>query len=112
MAEFKTEKGRNEFRKPSPEFPPRGPLFPEKPPIKRRRSPKVKTICPYCDTFRGMFTKEQRCEHMRRNHESKVMEILNKVERHSIDNLKNIGNDPFCWAAGRAYSRGTYARLG
>ena len=85
MAEYKPvkergRKGRNKFLKTNQELPPGRPLPPEKPPTKRRRSPKVKTICPYCDAFRGMFTKEQRCEHMRRNHESKVMEILNKVE--------------------------------
>jgi hypothetical protein len=105
------EKGRIEFRNTKLEPAPGGVSFRKGSPTKKRRPPRVKTItiCPYCNTLLGRTTKQERCGHMRINHESKLNEILNKVKASKIDELREKGIDPFCWAAGKAYKAGMYA---
>ena len=105
------EKGRIKFRNTNMELPSGGVSFHKGSPTKKRRPPRVKTItiCPYCNTPLGRITKQERCGHMRINHESKVNEILNKVKASKIDELREKGIDSFCWAAGKAYKAGMYA---
>lgn len=61
--------------------------------------------CPWCD-YNGLLTTEQRCDHMKKHHNSNVMMILETVAPYRINGLKVRGVDPYCWAAGMASKSG------
>ena len=63
--------------------------------------------CPYCDNFKGMYTRKERCDHAKKFHLPEIMDWLEngpvgipRLNPESEQRLSEQRVDPICWAAG------------